>query len=171
MTVPGNQGAVPPRPEWRATLATLVLLLITLCLCVIVVGARGQGDGLSGAMLRRFARVPLLGRLVQPLLDSTPAPDAPSLQMAAPRPAPQSASTSLPNQYLVRPAKWPTGWPWPPGPKDQPAAAPEVQPTAAPEVQPTVVPVVQPTAPAEEPNLSPEEQKKELGDEEKGPVG
>jgi hypothetical protein len=164
MTVPGNQGSVPPRPEWRATLATLVLLLITLCLCVIVVGARGQGDGLSGAILRRFARVPLLGRLVQPLLGSTPVPDAPSLQLAAPPPAPQSASTSLPNQYLVRPAKWPTGWPWPPGPKDQPAAVPAAQSTAAPEVQPTV-------APAEGPNLSPEEQKKELGDEEKGPVG
>lgn len=25
-----------------------------------------------------------------------------------------SGSTSTPHPYLVRPAKWPTGWPWPP---------------------------------------------------------
>ena len=164
MTVPGNQGSVPPRPEWRATLATLVLLLVTLCLCVIVVGARGQGDGVSGAILRRLARVPLLGRLVQPLLVSTPAPDGSVSPdgCATPSPAVDVDLLSPTSIWCALPS-WPTGWPWPPGPKDQPAAVPAAQVYGG------------APGPADggargsaygargRPNLSPEERKRQLG--------
>jgi len=173
MTYTGGPGSVSPRPEWRATLAAALALLLILCLCVMVVGVRRQGGGIAGAMLRWLAEVPLLGRLVEPLLRNATTPDAPVLELAAPREAAPPAPTAAdPADYLVRPSNWPKDWPWPPRPLDQPAAAPQAQPTEAPAVQPTAAPVIQPTAaPAQEPTLSPEEEQELLGNPEEGPVG
>ena len=61
MSSTGGSTPVPPRPEWRAMLAAISALFLILCLCVMVTAARGRGGGIAGAMLRRFADVPLLG--------------------------------------------------------------------------------------------------------------
>jgi hypothetical protein len=164
MSLPGEQTPYPPRPQWRGTVALLSLLFVTLCLCVLVAGVSGRENGVAGKILRRAADLPLVGRLVQPLLRSTPTSEAPSIKAVEPPKVLPPSPTPGPHPYLVRPANWPAEWPWPPKSRDQPAAAPAIQPTTAPAAQPTV-------APAEEPTLSPEEQKELLEPDENGPAG
>lgn len=150
-------------------LAAISALFLILCLCVMVTAARGRGGGIAGALLRRFADVPLLGRLVAPLLDWTPTPDAPVLELAVPSGAEPATPTPAPaDNYLVRPTNWPTGWAWPPGPLTQPASAPQGQSTMALSVQPPAPPA---PAPASTPTPSEEEQRKLLEQGSKGPSG
>jgi hypothetical protein len=165
MTSTGGPGSVPPRPEWRATLAALSMIFFILCLCVLVVAARGRGDGIAGGILRRFSDVPLLGRLVQPLLPSTPTLEAPVLDLAIPvEPLPASPTPTFPADYLVRPTNWPTTWPWPPRPLGQPpVVVPQVQPVATSAVQPAAAPPA-PPAPGQAATVTPsdEQQRKTL---------
>jgi len=111
---PARQPANPSQRPWRAMLALLALLLVTLCLCVIVTGIRGSGSKIADAGVRWLAKLPLVGRLVQPALDKAPPAEEPALNMAAAPQATASPVPASPQHYLVRPTNWPDKWPWPP---------------------------------------------------------